>query len=168
MLTASKGECRSRVAAALHTVENAPLIDASTPKACAECGNSDARVLEKDHILPRAEGGSDDPSNRQWLCRNCHGIKSREDFSRFLSLRSAVVLLPDGRVEVIFGKPLPDNQSSLLLLVLGNRRANELLVRDDYVIGVRCARGDWEDVIRLYVSGNRQTKLLRQFNRALA
>ena len=95
------------------------MIDESTSKRCVRCGHTDERVLEKDHILPRAEGGSDDPSNLQWLCRNCHGLKTRDDFSRFLSLRSAVALLPDGRVEVVFGKPLPVDESFLLMMVLG-------------------------------------------------
>ena len=61
------------------------MIDGSTVKQCARCGHTDERVLEKDHITPRAEGGSDDPSNLQWLCRNCHGLKTRDDFTRFLS-----------------------------------------------------------------------------------
>ena len=51
------------------------------------------------------------------------------------------------------------------MTVLGYRRNNELLIADDQVIGVRCARADWEDLIREYVRGSRQKKLLQQFSR---
>lgn len=30
-------------------------------------------TAEDHHIIPRANGGSDDPSNRKWLCGSCHG-----------------------------------------------------------------------------------------------
>jgi 5-methylcytosine-specific restriction protein A len=29
-----------------------------------------------DHIVPRAQGGNDDPSNLQWLGRSCHSKKT--------------------------------------------------------------------------------------------
>jgi len=37
-------------------------------------------ALHRDHILPKFKGGTDDPSNIQLLCANCHEDKTREDF----------------------------------------------------------------------------------------
>lgn len=37
-----------------------------------------------DHIKPRAEGGhATDPSNLQWLCKTCHGVKSAIERNRY-------------------------------------------------------------------------------------
>lgn len=46
--------------------------------ACGYCGLSaqDGAVLEVDHIHPRAEGGSDDPSNLITACSDCNSGKS--------------------------------------------------------------------------------------------
>lgn len=33
-----------------------------------------------DHIVPLAKGGTDDDSNIQCLCADCHDIKTRKDF----------------------------------------------------------------------------------------
>jgi hypothetical protein len=40
---------------------------------CTCCGA--VAALESDHIVPRALGGSDDSSNRQWLCKRCNVSK---------------------------------------------------------------------------------------------
>jgi len=37
------------------------------------CGRATAHV---DHIKPRSEGGSDDPSNLRGLCHSCHNSRS--------------------------------------------------------------------------------------------
>jgi 5-methylcytosine-specific restriction endonuclease McrA len=37
---------------------------------CSRCGSYHA--LQVDHIVPRAKGGADDPSNLRVLCRNCN------------------------------------------------------------------------------------------------
>ncbi len=42
------------------------------------CGLDDRRILDFDHIVPVAHGGSNDASNGQLLCCNCHRIKSIE------------------------------------------------------------------------------------------
>ena len=34
---------------------------------------------ELDHIVPLHKGGTDTPSNRQGLCKECHAIKTLED-----------------------------------------------------------------------------------------
>lgn len=48
---------------------------------CAACGRK--RPLTKDHIVPVTEGGSDDISNIQPLCRPCNSSKNNRtiDFS---------------------------------------------------------------------------------------
>lgn len=42
---------------------------------CQFCGTY-RRTLHKDHIVPRALGGADDPTNWQFLCANCHEDKT--------------------------------------------------------------------------------------------
>lgn len=45
---------------------------------CQECGLR-GQVLECDHKLPLAEGGTDDPSNLQTLCVACHFAKTARE-----------------------------------------------------------------------------------------
>jgi 5-methylcytosine-specific restriction endonuclease McrA len=42
---------------------------------CEKC-NTYRESLHRDHIRPKYLGGSDDPSNIQYLCANCHEDKS--------------------------------------------------------------------------------------------
>jgi 5-methylcytosine-specific restriction endonuclease McrA len=44
---------------------------------CANCGE---RATEAHHIIPRARGGSDDPSNLLALCGRCHHQQTGRDF----------------------------------------------------------------------------------------
>lgn len=48
---------------------------------CAECKRL-GRIRaagEVDHIVPKAKGGTDDPSNLQAINRECHKVKTLED-----------------------------------------------------------------------------------------
>lgn len=45
---------------------------------CLKCGVY-RWTLHKDHIVPKWKGGTDDDSNIQRICANCHEDKSRED-----------------------------------------------------------------------------------------
>lgn len=45
---------------------------------CALCGNP-ATPGEIDHIIPLILGGQHRESNLQWLCRPCHGAKTKLD-----------------------------------------------------------------------------------------
>lgn len=46
---------------------------------CKEAGRITPAVTP-DHIVPLAKGGTDDDSNIQCLCTDCHDAKTREDF----------------------------------------------------------------------------------------
>lgn len=75
---------------------------------CANCGNSDYRVLQIDHIeiikrkkkestthfLSRIVRGLEDLTNLQLLCANCHMLKTYEDrikFSCFIAVSPSPV-----------------------------------------------------------------------------
>lgn len=53
---------------------------------CRLCQALLQAASEVDHIIPRMHGGSDDDSNLQVLCCNCHGEKSRLERKKFLNL----------------------------------------------------------------------------------
>jgi len=41
-----------------------------------ECG---ARTTMVDHIIPRSQGGTDDPENLKAMCKPCHSRKTVKD-----------------------------------------------------------------------------------------
>jgi hypothetical protein len=43
---------------------------------CERCGVIDK--LESDHIKPKVEGGTDDKTNKRWLCTYCHDFRHAE------------------------------------------------------------------------------------------
>ncbi len=51
---------------------------------CAECLRQGRAVpaTQRDHIKPLAEGGIDDETNEQGLCRPCHDVKSAAEAQR--------------------------------------------------------------------------------------
>ena len=51
---------------------------------CELCGvSAEIKALEVDHIVPRNNGGSDDPSNFQALCYSCNAMKRDRDDTDF-------------------------------------------------------------------------------------
>lgn len=54
---------------------------------CLLCGCAES--LEYDHIIPMAKGGSNDPSNGQLLCANCHRKKTDAERRAQHAARSA-------------------------------------------------------------------------------
>ena len=55
---------------------------------CALCRNAAAVIV--DHKVPLAEGGEDEPHNRQGLCDPCHDAKSKAEAMRGRGGRSNV------------------------------------------------------------------------------
>lgn len=45
---------------------------------CQKCGTR-RNHLQKDHVIPKSRGGSDDVDNIQYLCANCHEDKTRSE-----------------------------------------------------------------------------------------
>jgi 5-methylcytosine-specific restriction protein A len=64
---------------------------------CVECERQGrvAPATQRDHIIPLAEGGSDDDDNVQGLCRDCHDAKSKQESIRGRCGPVRVALLPD-------------------------------------------------------------------------
>lgn len=54
---------------------------------CNHCGLEPSTVA--DHIIPHAEGGTDDEHNGQGLCQGCHDIKTQQERTRGLHRASA-------------------------------------------------------------------------------
>lgn len=61
------------------------LMKKAGPRLCAKCldegsvGNGD----ELDHKIPLASGGSNEPSNLQWLCKRHHDEKTAADVEKW-------------------------------------------------------------------------------------
>ena len=45
---------------------------------CQVCGRVTAQG-QVDHITPLHLGGAESDENRQWLCKECHGLKSEQE-----------------------------------------------------------------------------------------
>lgn len=58
---------------------------------CADCQRQGIVRLatQRDHIVPLAEGGTDDDDNVQGLCDACHEMKSKHESARGQSRRRA-------------------------------------------------------------------------------
>jgi ATP adenylyltransferase len=55
---------------------------------CELCGiPHEERALDVDHIVPRSEGGTDDPDNLQALCWRCNQDKGAGDATDFRGVR---------------------------------------------------------------------------------
>lgn len=54
---------------------------------CATCGQSiTPSNAETDHIIPIADGGSDEPHNIQWLCKPCNRAKGELSLGAFVAM----------------------------------------------------------------------------------
>jgi 5-methylcytosine-specific restriction endonuclease McrA len=50
---------------------------------CRSCGRvASGHNVNVDHVVPLADGGTDDDDNLQTLCRSCHGRKTRAEQGR--------------------------------------------------------------------------------------
>lgn len=101
------GRCRSHLAAFLesrgedpwrHRKQSAGYISGTlryevlkaAKSRCELCGISmEEKALEVDHIVPRNQGGSDDPSNLQALCYSCNAMKRDRDDTDFRAVKAS-------------------------------------------------------------------------------
>lgn len=49
---------------------------------CQDCSGRRLIAHEVDHVVPKAEGGTDDPSNLRAINRDCHKAKSQREARR--------------------------------------------------------------------------------------
>ncbi|MGX9297733.1 HNH endonuclease [Tsukamurella paurometabola] len=63
------------------------------PMRCARCG-ADNAPLELDHIVNAAAGGTNDLTNAQWLCTDCHAAKTKTEALHGATARRARLRLP--------------------------------------------------------------------------
>jgi ATP adenylyltransferase len=57
---------------------------------CELCGiSADEKALEVDHIIPRNNGGTDDPTNLQSLCYSCNAMKRDRDDTDFRGIKDS-------------------------------------------------------------------------------
>lgn len=57
---------------------------------CAYCGSGEN--LSLDHVVPRARGGGDEPSNLRTACRSCNSSKGARDLHVWLATRVGDVI----------------------------------------------------------------------------
>lgn len=62
--------------------------DNYTCQRCGFVGRPNAAELNADHVIPRAEGGTDDLDNLETLCVPCHKHKTAEEARRGRHRRS--------------------------------------------------------------------------------
>jgi 5-methylcytosine-specific restriction endonuclease McrA len=85
---------RAREASApgFHTAADLRRIYERQKGKCPLCRNSFAKVgSELDHIIPLARGGSNDPSNLQYLCTPCNRAKHAKDPIEFAQERGLLL-----------------------------------------------------------------------------
>ena len=63
-----------------HTKQEWKALKAEFNNRCVKCGTDEYRV-EKDHIIPVYQGGSDSIDNIQPLCARCNASKGAENFN---------------------------------------------------------------------------------------
>ncbi|MEX2410060.1 MAG: HNH endonuclease [Candidatus Paceibacterota bacterium] len=61
--------------------KNEKLVYQQANSRCSFCPEGNVSLLELHHIVPRAEGGSNDPQNLLLVCKNCHGLIEAGDIS---------------------------------------------------------------------------------------
>jgi hypothetical protein len=67
---------------------------------CKRCGRNSH--IEKHHILPKSEGGSNNPRNIRKLCKDCHDYEhARRDVEKKLVYYKKMISLLGYRLQVI-------------------------------------------------------------------
>lgn len=84
-------KARKRNAEGRHTAEETQAIRRRQGGLCAYCRSKLNRSAHLDHIQPLAAGGSNWPSNLQWLCAPCNRSKSARDPIEFAQSRGLLL-----------------------------------------------------------------------------
>ena len=75
---------------------------------CAHCGDAYGTKFDVDHVVPLREGGLDEESNMQCLCRPCHAKKSeQEEVTCTTKLHSLASELSPEMWEIFHNAPKP-------------------------------------------------------------
>lgn len=96
----ARPEVRAKISAAQRRVwatksrvrrARGPFVADGLPIRCECCGHpfTKTRRPELDHRVSIALGGSDDSSNANWLCAECHSFKTGTEFRVLSALRNA-------------------------------------------------------------------------------
>lgn len=71
---------------------------------CAFCGidmkGTDPRLITLDHIVPRAKGGTDDPTNLVTACLRCNCVKKDAPISQFAGAVKARAIRKQAKVDL--------------------------------------------------------------------
>jgi len=91
---------------------------------CLYCGEKGSLTLE--HILPRARGGPDEPSNAVWVCRRCNSSKGEKRLYAWFGLEN--------------GNRIPGIAEGKYLKILYelHRKAGTLRTKDMSILCHRC------------------------------
>jgi len=102
---------------------------------CARCGTYRWK-LDKDHIIPKSRGGTDTPSNRQYLCQNCHCDKtfSEDKVHSTVEARERQSKLQKGK------KLSPETREKIRQARIGQRHSEETKTKIREINGEHLAR----------------------------
>jgi 5-methylcytosine-specific restriction endonuclease McrA len=82
---------------------------------CAFCGidmkGTDPRLITLDHIKPRAQGGTDDPTNLVTACLRCNCVKKDTNITKFCGKDKANAIRKAARVDL---KPFRTTANAIL------------------------------------------------------
>jgi hypothetical protein len=75
--------------------------EAELPRLCVFCGADNN--LQRDHLIPRSRGGSDDADNMVWSCKTCNLSRGDKGIYEWLGLKRK-----DGLHRLVAGKYLKE------------------------------------------------------------
>ena len=78
-------QAKRKGAVGVHTAEDLKAVRLAQRDCCAACGELLNGGGHVDHIKPLSRGGTNWPSNIQWLCIDCNLRKSAKDYDVFLA-----------------------------------------------------------------------------------
>ena len=109
---------------------------------CTHCGIK--RRMHRNHIIPMALGGSDDPENIQLLCANCHEDKNVGDMREIMTLPKYLEisrLANIGNTRNLGYKHTPETRANMSASKIGNSNALGHTFRHTDEAKARISRG---------------------------